>query len=73
MTKISVQIGDNGDGKPQRDELVTPKQIREAAQVGARTVRRWADRFDWRTVRLNQRVIRYSKSDVEATLGVTLS
>ncbi|MDC0157296.1 hypothetical protein OAK38_06020 [Verrucomicrobia bacterium] len=71
MTNLSVQTSDQKEGKSPVS-LVTPKQIRETAKVSGRTVRRWAKQFDWRTHRVNDRVLRYNREDVEKTIGSEL-
>ena len=54
-------------------KLVSPRQIRDAAGVSGRTVRRWAKQFDWPTHKVNERVLRYDRKAVEETIGTQLS
>ena len=70
MTELSTK---NTTDKGKSPILVTNKKIQEIANVSDKTVRRWAAEFEWETFRINSRVIRYNQSDVEQTLGISIS
>ena len=70
MTELSTK---NTTDRGKSPILVTNKKIQEIANVSDKTVRRWAAEFEWETFRINSRVIRYNQSDVEQTLGISIS
>lgn len=70
MTELSTK---NTTDRGKSPILVTNKKIQEIANVSDKTVRRWATEFEWETFRINSRVIRYNQSDVEQTLGISIS
>ena len=55
------------------DQLISPKQIMAAFDVGGRTVRRWAKSYQWKEYRFSHKVLRYPKDQVEETLGVSFN
>lgn len=53
------------------DQLIGSKEIATAFQVAPRTVRRWSVAYGWQKFRLSHKVLRYLRSEVEETLGVS--
>jgi len=56
-----------------KPHFVTNKTIQALANVGSKTVRRWAKTYGWKTYKINSRVIRYKTQDVEDTLGIQIA
>jgi hypothetical protein len=54
------------------EQVVSAKRIADALEVTPKTVKRWAKEYGWKVIRINSRLIRYRKSDVEITLGINL-
>jgi len=68
----SCEIQNNGGStKIPVDQLISPKQIMAAFDVGGRTVRRWAKSYGWKEYRFSHKVLRYPREQVEETLGVS--
>ena len=53
-------------------KFVRNRYIQEKLGVSAKTVRRWAKQFEWETLNINSRVVRFLQSDVEKSVGVSL-
>jgi uncharacterized protein YjcR len=53
------------------DQLIGSKEIATAFQVAPRTVRRWSHQYGWQKFRLSHKVLRYLRSEVEDSLGVS--
>ena len=54
------------------EKFVRNRYIQEKLGVSAKTVRRWAKQFEWETLNINSRVVRFLQSDVEKSMGVSL-
>lgn len=70
MHSCEIQSND-GPTKIPVDQLISPKQIMAAFDVGGRTVRRWAKSYGWKEYRFSHKVLRYPREQVEETLGVS--
>jgi uncharacterized protein YjcR len=54
------------------EKVVSAKRIADALEVTPKTIKRWAKEYGWKVIRINSRLIRYHKSEVERSLGVNL-
>lgn len=52
------------------EDLIPPQIVAEFLDVTVKTVSRWEKKHNWTIVRLNERLKRLLKSEVEETLGV---
>ena len=55
------------------ERYVSSKTIQQKMDVGAKTVRNWAEKYGWRKKVINPRVFRYCAKDVEDSLNVNFS
>ena len=70
--KESKCLGMNYDKHKSRPELLSRKQIAKMAGVHPGTVKRWEYRDKSLTpIRINSRVVRYDKAEVDKLLGGT--
>ena len=72
MHSCETQTND-GSTKIPVDQLISPKQIMAAFDVGGRTVRRWAKAYGWKEYRFSHKVLRYPLGQVEESLGVSFN
>jgi hypothetical protein len=72
MQSCETQSND-GPTKIPVDQLISPKQIMTAFEVGGRTVRRWAKSYGWKEYRFSHKVLRYPRDEVEESLGVSFA
>ena len=66
------QISNRNEKLPNIHDLVSAKYLEEIFQVTHRTIKRWEVKHGWEPVRINSKLLRYHKSEVEEALGVTL-
>jgi transposase len=65
MTKTSIQ--NTSQSVPRK--YVSNSEIQKRIGISGKTVRRWAEQFDWRMMKINSRVHRFAVEDVEQTTG----
>ena len=53
-------------------DLISSKKLEEAFDVHHRTIKRLEKRYGWTPVKINDRFLRYRKSQVEDSLGISL-
>ncbi len=64
----SVQAED----APSIHDLVSSRFLEDAFDVTHRTIKRWETKYGWKAIRINDRLLRYRKSEVQESLGVNL-
>ena len=52
-------------------DLLPPRTIRDFLSVTGKTVKRWESKYGWTVLKLNDRFVRYVRSEVEDSLGVS--
>ena len=40
--------------------------------VSHRTIKRWEQKYNWQPIKINDRLLRYRKSQIEKSLGISL-
>ena len=53
-------------------DLISSRKLEDAFDVSHRTIKRWEKRYGWEPIRINDRFLRYRKSQVEDSLGISL-
>ena len=51
-------------------ELLPPRTIKDYLSVTGKTIKRWETQYGWTVLKINARLVRYVKSEVEDSLGV---
>jgi len=57
---------------PSIRHFMEPKYLAGVFNVTPRTINRWAKQYNWGTVRISSKTLRYAKEDIEKTLNVDL-
>jgi hypothetical protein len=51
-------------------ELLPPRTIKDYLSVTGKTIKRWEIQYGWTVLKINARLNRYVRSEVEDSLGV---
>ena len=54
------------------NDLISPRKVAEYLDVTIRTVKRWEQKYNWSVLKINDRFLRYRKSEVENSLSVEI-
>ena len=70
---IIMRRNTNGTSKSKvpADDLLAPRTIRDYLSVTGKTINRWEAKYGWTVLKINARLVRYLKSEVEESLGVS--
>ena len=52
------------------EQLLPPRTIKDYLSVTGKTIKRWEIQYGWTVLKINARLVRYIKSEVEDSLGV---
>ena len=69
---MSHQLPSHQENPPSIYDLVSSRFLEEMFDVSHRTIKRWEKKFNWEPIRINDRLLRYRKSQIEESLGVSL-
>jgi hypothetical protein len=71
MTSLH-ELSNRSEDAPSIHDLISAKYLEDLFNVTHRTIKRWESKHGWNPVRITNKIIRYHKSEVEKSLGVSL-